>query len=74
MYSLALSVLITDQVSSLPQTFNDEFVALGSAIDILDIICGGLEMAGGIVALGDKNVVIDSAFQRLIKRNRGALQ
>ena len=48
-------------------------MALYSTIDILDIICGGLEMAGGIVALGDKNVVIDSAFQRLIKRNRGTL-
>jgi hypothetical protein len=48
-------------------------VALDPAVDVPDVVCGGLEVAGGIVALGDEDVVVDTALQRLVEGNRGAL-
>lgn len=73
--SLRLSVLIiADQIGSLSQPLNDELVALSPAVDVLHVICGGLEVAGGVVALGDEDVVINATFQRLIEGNRGTLK
>jgi hypothetical protein len=48
-------------------------VALNPAIDIPDVVCSGLKVAGRVVALGDEDVVVDTALQRLVEGNRGAL-
>ncbi len=48
-------------------------MALCPAIDILDIICGGLEVAGCIVALGDEDVVVHTALKWLVQRDWGTL-
>jgi hypothetical protein len=62
MYSLLSVLIFAGQVRSLPQTFNNEVMALSSAIYISDIICSSLKMTGSIVALGDEDIVIDAAF------------
>lgn len=74
MYSLLSILIIPNQVRPLPQTLNDEFVALSPTVDVPDIVCCGLKVAGGVVALGDENIVIDAALKRLVQWNRGALQ
>jgi hypothetical protein len=63
------SVVITYQVRPLSQALNNELMALCPAIDILDIISRGLEVAGRVVALGDKDVIIHTALKRLIQGN-----
>jgi hypothetical protein len=70
---LSSVLIISNQVGSFPQALDDELVALGPAVDVLDIVGGGLEVAGGVVALGDEDVVIDTALQRLVEGNRGSL-
>jgi hypothetical protein len=67
------NLFITNQVGALSQSFNDKLVTLCPAVDVLDIISRGLEVAGGVVTLGDENVVIYSAFQGLIERDWGTL-
>lgn len=48
-------------------------MSLSPTVDILDIVCGGLEVAGGVVTLGDEDVVIDAALERLVEWDWGAL-
>ncbi len=48
-------------------------MALCPAINILDIICGGLEVAGCIIALGDEDVVVHTALKWLVQRDWGTL-
>ena len=67
------SVVVTHQVSALSQTLNDELVTLCPTVDILDIICCGLEVTSCIIALGDEDVVVHTALQWLIQGNRGTL-
>jgi hypothetical protein len=69
-----ISVVVTHQVRSLSQTLNNELVTLCPTVDILDIICCGLEVAGCVVALGDEDVVVHSTLKWLIQWNRGALR
>lgn len=42
---------------AVPQTLNLELLAGGAAVDVLDVVGGGLEVAGSVVALGDEEVV-----------------
>jgi hypothetical protein len=69
-----ISVVITHQVRSFPQAFNNELMALCPTVDILDIIRRGLEVAGCVVALGYEDVVIHTALERLVQWNWGALR
>lgn len=69
-----ISVVITHQVRSLPQAFNNELMALSPTVDILDVICRGLEVAGCVVTFGDEDVVIHTALKRLVQWNRGTLR
>jgi hypothetical protein len=48
-------------------------MTFSTAINILDIIGCGLKMACCIVALRYKDIVIDTAFQRLVQGNWGTL-
>lgn len=67
------TLLLLSNLDTFPQTLNLELLASGAAVDVLDIISGGLEVAGSIVALGDEDVVFGSILERLINGNRGAL-
>lgn len=71
--ALSLVLIVPNQVGSFPQALDDELVTLGSAVDVLDVVGSSLEVAGGVVALGDEDVVVDAAFQRLVEWNRGTL-
>lgn len=57
----------------IPQTLNDKLLTRGATVNILDIICCGLEVASGVVALGDEDVVVGAILKRLIKRDGRAL-
>ena len=48
-------------------------MSLSPEVNVLDIIGGGLEVASGIVALGDEDVVIDAALERLVEWDWWAL-
>jgi hypothetical protein len=54
--------IFTNKVGPLSQALNNQILTFSPAIDILDIICSSLEMAGSIVALGDEDVIIDTAL------------
>lgn len=72
MYSLSAPrnlVILAHQVRPLSQTLNDQIMALSPTVNILDIIGGGLEVAGGVVALGDEDVVVYAALEGLVKWN-----
>jgi hypothetical protein len=44
-------------------------MAFSATVYILNIICGSLKVTCCIVALGDEDVIVDTALQRLIQRN-----
>ena len=67
-------LIVTNQVRPLPKTLDDELVAFGPAIDVLDIVGGSLEVAGCVVALGDEDVVVDAALQGFVEGDRGSLR
>ena len=63
------SSFLANQVSTLSQALNNKVMAFSPTVDILDIISSSFKMAGCVVALGDEDVVIDTALQWLIERN-----
>jgi hypothetical protein len=67
------TLLLLSNLDTFPQTLNLELLASGAAVDVLDIISGGLEVAGGIVALGNEDVVLGTILKRLVDGNRWAL-
>lgn len=66
-------LLFISDLDTFSQTLNLELLASGTAVDVLDIISGCLEVAGGIVALRDEKVVLGSILERLVNGNRSAL-
>ncbi|KAI6751602.1 hypothetical protein HG531_006298 [Fusarium graminearum] len=52
-------------LDTFPQTLNLELLASGAAVDILDIVCVCLKVAGSIVALGDEDVVLGTILKRV---------
>ena len=58
----------------IPQTFNLELLASGATVDVLDIVGGGLKVAGGVVALGEEDIVSAAVAGRLVNGNRGTLE
>jgi hypothetical protein len=73
-YDFPASVVITDQVRSLSQALDNEFMTFCPTVDILDIICGGLKVAGCVVALGDEDIVVHTALKWLIQWDWGTLR
>lgn len=65
--------MLVCHVDALTQTLHLKLFTRATAVDILDIICGGLEVASSIVALGDEDVVFRTSAGGLIYRNRGTL-
>lgn len=62
------SLLVRD-VDALPQTLNLELLASGTAVNVLDVIRRCLKVAGGIVALGDEDVVLGAILDGLVEGN-----
>ncbi len=48
-------------------------MALCPTIDIFDVICCGLEVAGCVVALRDEDIVVHTTFEWLIQWDWGPL-
>ena len=67
-------LLLLGNLDTFPQTLNLELLAGGAAVDVLDVVGGSLEVAGGIVALGDEDVVLGTILKRLVDGNRGTLE
>lgn len=44
-------------------------MSLNPTVDIPDIIGRSLEVAGGVVALGDEDVVVDAALEGFVERD-----
>ena len=66
-------LLLLGNLDTLPQSLHDKLLAGAAAVDILDIICGRLEVASGIIALGDEDVVLGAIINGCVKRDRSAL-
>ena len=49
-------------------------MALSPAVDILDIVCSSLEVASGVVTLGDEDVVVHATLQWLVEWDWWALK
>lgn len=67
------SHLLFRNLDTLSQTLNLEFVTRAPAVDVLDIISRGLEVAGCIVAPRHKYLVLGAVIKRLVQRNRWSL-
>lgn len=73
-FSVTPRALLIRDLDTFPQPFNNQLLARAAMVDILDVICGGLEVAGGVVALGDEDVVGLAVLDRLVERNGFALR
>lgn len=66
--------LLLGNIDAFSQALNLELLAHTAVVDILDIIRRRLEVAGGIVALGDKDIVLLAVLERFVDGDRGALK
>ena len=69
----SLLLLLANQVRALAQALDNQLVALSPEVNVLNVVGGGLEVAGGIVALGDEDVVVDTALEGLVEWDWWAL-
>lgn len=65
--------MLLGDLKTLPQALNLEVLASAAVVDILDIVGGGLEVAGGVVALGDEDVVTGAVLEGLRDGDGGTL-
>jgi hypothetical protein len=64
-----MHLLLICYIDTLTQTLHLKLLTRATAVDILDIICGGLEVAGSVVALRDEDVVFRTSAGGLVDRN-----
>jgi len=57
-----MCLIVGNKVRAFSETLNNKVVSLYPSINILNVICGGLEMASSIVALWDEDIVIDTTL------------
>lgn len=69
-----MNYLLFGDLDVIPQALEHKLLASAAAVDILDVISGGLEVAGGVVALGDEDVVGGTVVDGLGDGNGGALK
>jgi len=65
--------LLVGDGEAVPETLDLELLAGAAAVDVLDIVGRRLEVAGGVVALGDEDVVLGAVLERLGDGDRRAL-
>lgn len=64
-----LNPLLFSYLDAFPQTLDHELLAGRAAIDVPDIHRSRLEVAAGVIALGDEDVVLGAVLERLIQGN-----
>ena len=67
-------LLLANQVRALTQALNHKLMTLCPEIDVLDVVGGSLEVASGVVTLGDEDVVVNAALEWLIQWDWGSLK
>lgn len=60
--------------NTLSQALNLEFLAGTAPVNVLDVIGRGLKVAGGVVALGDEQIVLLSIVEGLVHGDGGTLK
>jgi len=65
--------LLIRHIDTIPQAIHLQLLTGGASVDILDVVGGGLEVAGGVVALGDEEVVLGAICDRLVDGDRSTL-
>lgn len=73
-FNLLQLPLLGSNLDTLPQTLNLELLAGDAAVNVPDVVGGGLKVAGGVVALGDEEVVLGAVGDGLVQGNGGALE
>jgi len=53
---------VCNQVCAFSEALNNKIMPFRSSIDILDVIGGSFKVTGGIVALWDEDIVIDTTL------------
>jgi hypothetical protein len=71
---VASSLLILGDLDAVPQALNLELLAGRATVNVLDVVGGGLEVAGGVVALGDEDIVIGAVRVGLVDGDGRALK
>lgn len=67
-------LLILRDGDALPETLDLEVLSSGPMVDVLDVIGGGLEVAGSVVALREENVALGPRIGRFVDGNRRSLR
>jgi len=67
------SNLLSSDLDPLAQPLDHELLAGQAAVDVADVVGGGLEVAAGVVALGDEDVVLGAVGEGLVERDGRAL-
>jgi hypothetical protein len=66
-------LLLVRHLDALPQALDDERLAGDALVDVPDVVGGALEVAGGVVALGDEDVVGGAVVEGLVDGDGRAL-
>lgn len=64
--------LLLGNLDTLPQAFHLELLTRAPAVNVLDVIGCGLEVARGVVALGDVDLVLGAVLQGLVQGDRSS--
>lgn len=64
--------LLLRNLDTLPQALNLELLTRAPAVDVLDVIGRCLKVAGGVVALGDEDLVLGAIVEGLVQGDRGS--
>jgi hypothetical protein len=67
------ATLLGSHLDTLPQTLHHQLLAGKTAINVPDVVRGGLEMAAGVVALGNEDVVLGAVLDGLVQGDWRAL-
>lgn len=64
--------LLLGNLDTLPQALYLELLTRAPAVDVLDVVGCGLEVARGVVALGDVDLVLGAVLQGLVQGDGGS--
>ncbi len=66
--------LLGRDLDALPQPLDNQLLPGQTAVDVPDVVGGGLEVAAGVVALGDEDLVLGAVLEGLVERDGGTLE
>lgn len=67
------ALLLIRNLQTLSKTLNNELLARGAAVDVLDVVGCALKVTAGVVALGDEDVVGTAVVGGLVDGDRSTL-